>query len=132
MYNLQGRLAESRKDFAAAISAQKKALRLWLLTYPSSYYKVAVGYTALGKAEAGSGDLAHALADLRQALSLEDGGSSKENSRAYLETSLVYANALKRSGERERGALLEADARAKLLRSHSPNATISAESLRSQ
>ena len=129
MYNLRGRLAEKHRDFATAVSAQREALRLWLLTYSPSYYKIAIGYTALGSAEAGGGDVKQAFLDLKHALSLEEDSRSSRNSRTYLQTILAYAQVLKLSGNSKDAALLEADARAKLLQVRIPNATVSAESL---
>ena len=62
-------------------------------------------------------------------MSLEEDRSLSKDSRAYLQTKLVYAHVLKLCGNRKDAALIEADARTKLVHMTASKVTVSAESL---
>jgi len=93
----QGWLDETDKNHAAAESEYRHALALWKHQHGEQHFLVGWGYMLLGKSNAGAGDIADALDNMREGLGILENTAGTANVK-YLVAELAYSEVLDASG----------------------------------
>jgi tetratricopeptide (TPR) repeat protein len=132
IYSVKGALALHDKQYRQAILAYRRTLDIWARKHGPDYFMMGNAYAMRAQAFAKSGDFAHSIADIQEALAhLEK--SMGRNSSSYVRAQMLYAQILQAKGETAEASRLEKEAGialAEFKQRQCGGCTISIESLR--
>jgi tetratricopeptide (TPR) repeat protein len=107
--DIQGWIDEKTGHVPEEVSDYERALDLWKRNHGEQHPITGWRYLLLGNAYAANGELAHAVAVMRQGLTILEHTAGSQNPR-YLSGEIMYARVLKKYGKHTEAAQLKAEA----------------------